>query len=48
VTKEELQSKYPQYKCKHTLELMEHNALLHHDYVCSKCKMIKFSTKKIP
>jgi hypothetical protein len=47
VTKEELYTKHPQYKCRHALRLMEHNALLHHVYVCSKCKLVKFSTKKL-
>ena len=47
MTKEELHIKYLNTSAS-TLELLEHNALLHHVYVCSKCKMIKFSTKKIP
>ena len=47
MTKEELYTKHPQYKSKHALELMEHHALLHHVYVCSKCKLVKFSTKKL-
>jgi len=45
MTKKELYNKHPQFKCDHTLEYKGFNALLHNIYECTKCKILKFSTK---
>ena len=47
MTKEELHSKHPQYRCKHTLEERGFNSLLHYIYECTKCRTVKFSTEKL-